>query len=91
MGDGTVDPAPLAAAGYTLERVDAAAYAARFGLEAAPILVVLDAGGALAYAGGYYDVPAAVRALDVSLLDAVRGGERPAALPVFGCAIDAGG
>jgi len=59
----------------------------RFGLEAAPILLIFDRDGKLRYAGGYYDRPAAVDPLDVTIYKALSAGAPVEGLPVFGCAI----
>jgi hypothetical protein len=79
--------AALSAAGFPLVTLHADDLAERLDLRAAPVLLAVH-DGALAYAGGYFGTPAAVRPLDVGLLDAVARGERPDPLPVFGCAMD---
>lgn len=57
-------------------------------LDAAPVLVIVDEAGRLAYLGGYFPTPAAVRPQDARFLEEVRRGGKPAELPVFGCAVD---
>ena len=59
----------------------------RMGLEAAPVLAVLDAGGTLRYLGGYFDHPAAVTPLDRVVRNRLSEGLRPAPLPIYGCAV----
>jgi hypothetical protein len=73
--------------GFALRSTTRAGLQAEFGLEAAPILIVADRAGGLAYVGGYYRYPAAVAPLDESVLSAVGRGERPDGLPIFGCAV----
>jgi hypothetical protein len=60
----------------------------RFGLEAAPVLVAFDREGALRYAGGYFDRPAAVTALDERIHGELAQGHVPTPLPIFGCAVN---
>ncbi len=59
----------------------------RFGIEAAPVLLVFDASGRLRYAGGYYDRPAAITPLDERIHKQLDNGDHVAPLPVFGCAV----
>lgn len=80
--------ARLAARGFRVEPLPRSELEERFALRAAPILVVLEPEGELAYVGGYYRYPAAVHALDEQILARIDGGERPEGLPIFGCAVD---
>jgi hypothetical protein len=77
------------AAGFRFVDVTAADLGTRFGLEVAPVLFAFDARGRLEYAGGYFDRPAAVTALDERIVADVRRGAEPQALPVYGCAVSA--
>ncbi len=79
---------PLGAAGYELRTPTAEELSAELDLKAAPLLFALR-DGHLAYAGGYFALPAAVRPLDQQLLAALDDGEAADPLPVFGCAMDA--
>ncbi|MEM6930372.1 MAG: hypothetical protein AAF602_25770, partial [Myxococcota bacterium] len=58
-------------------------------IDGAPVLVVRDADGAIAYAGGYFDLPAAIHARDERIVAAVDAGRPPASLPLYGCAVSA--
>lgn len=85
------DPAKEArarAAGFRYAAVSAAQLAARFGLEAAPVLFAFDA-ARLRYAGGYFDHPSAIRPLDEAIHARLGAGESPEGLPVYGCAVSA--
>jgi hypothetical protein len=74
-------------AGFSFTRVSAEQLAPRFGLEAAPVLVVFDAAGRLRYAGGYYAHPAAITPLDEKIYAQLAAGANVEPLPVFGCAV----
>lgn len=56
------------------------------GVEALPLLVAWR-DGEPAYVGGYFDHPSAIHSRDEDLLDAVRAGDDPTPLPLYGCAI----
>lgn len=75
-------------AGYTVQTTDPEGLARRWGLRAAPVLLVGD--GGLLHAGGYFRRPAALVPRAVEILAAIDAGERPQGLPVFGCAVEAG-
>lgn len=75
------------AAGFPVDAISREELGLRLGLEAAPVLLVATP-SELLYAGGYFDLPAAVHARDERILDALDTGARPDALPVFGCAVD---
>lgn len=90
-----VGPAPpggfaLAERGYDIGGIERADLRGRLAIEGAPVLVVQDAEGQVAYAGGYFDSPAAVHARDERILAAVDRGEPPSGLPLFGCAVAPG-
>jgi hypothetical protein len=74
-------------AGFTFTPVSAQELTFRFGLEAAPILIVFDAAGRLTYAGGYYAHPATITPLDEKIYAQVSAGAKVEPLPVFGCAV----
>lgn len=80
--------ARLAGRGYALDVIDPVTLRRDFAIEGAPVLLVRRDDGTLGYAGGYFDVPAAVHARDERILDAVAAGQRPPSLPLFGCAVD---
>lgn len=77
------------AAGFRFLDIAAPDLGKRFGLEVAPVLFAFDAGGRMEYAGGYFDRPAAVTALDERVVADLRRGSEPKALPVYGCAVSA--
>lgn len=77
----------IRAAGYRLAVTDRAGLLAGYGLESAPILVVVEPPDRLRYIGGYYRFPAAVRPLDEQVLASLDAGTAHAPLPIFGCAV----
>jgi hypothetical protein len=74
-------------AGFAFKATPAPELVSRFGLEAAPILIVFDAAGRLRYAGGYYAHPATITPLDERIYGQLAAGAKVAPLPVFGCAV----
>ena len=74
-------------AGFTFTTVSAQELAVRFGLEAAPVLIVFDSAGRLRYAGGYYAHPATITPLDERIYAQLAAGANVKPLPVFGCAV----
>jgi hypothetical protein len=74
-------------AGFTFTTVSAQELARRFGLEAAPVLIVFDSAGRLRYAGGYYAHPATITPLDERIYAQLATGANVEPLPVFGCAV----
>jgi hypothetical protein len=71
---------------FDLRRVGSADLA-RMGIEATPMLLAVDPGGVVRYAGGYTDRKQGPVIEDARILDAARRPERVASLPVFGCAV----
>ncbi len=76
----------MRAAGYSFQTLSRDHLVQKYGLEAAPILSILDA-GELRYVGGYYRLPAAIHPLDQALVTALDHSEKLEPLPVFGCAV----
>lgn len=76
----------LSTSGFKVIRLLPGELETKLGLEAAPVLLALR-GGTLAYAGGYFRYPAAVRPLDVSIVQRIDQGEAVKGLPIFGCAV----
>lgn len=74
-------------AGFSFTTVSAEELAHRFGLEAAPVLIVFDSAGRLRYAGGYYAHPATITPLDQRIYAKLTTGAKVEPLPVFGCAV----
>jgi hypothetical protein len=60
---------------------------ARLGIDAAPLLVVLDPLGGLRYVGGYSERKQGPVLDDLAILDRVQRSEALASLPVFGCPV----
>lgn len=74
------------AAGYVVESIHPEDLARRWGLRAAPVLLV--GGRGVLYAGGYFRRPAALVPRTEEILTAIDAGEPPPGLPVFGCAVE---
>jgi hypothetical protein len=79
--------AAIIARGFDLDIVTADELAARYHVEAAPLLVVIDPGDALRYVGGYTPRKQAADVRDVAVVEALRRGQPVEALPTFGCAV----
>ncbi len=60
-----------------------------FAIQSAPLLVLAAPDGELRYVGGYTDRKRGPDIKDLDLIAAVRSGELPLALPVYGCAVNA--
>jgi hypothetical protein len=87
VGEAGAKQAMAERAGYAFHSISARQLLDRFGLEAAPVLLALDATGRLRYAGGYYDHPAAILPHDEKILAQLAQGASPQPLPVYGCAV----
>jgi hypothetical protein len=90
----TDDPAgsraPIAAIrerGFDLDVVTPDDLVARYHVEAAPLLVIVDPGDAVRYVGGYTPRKQAADIRDVAVIAAVHRGEAVEPLPAFGCAV----
>jgi len=70
-----------------LELVSEDQLAQRFGVEAAPLLVITDPSGATRYCGGYTDRKRGLAYQDLATLARLRAGEHAPPLPVYGCGI----
>lgn len=79
--------AELEGARFALVRVGAKELVPRFGVEAAPLLVILDPDDVERYRGGYTDRKQAYPVRDEELLRDAMSGAAPVALPLFGCAL----
>jgi len=77
-------------AGFRFTTVAAADLEKVFTLQSAPVLLAFDRAGTLQYAGGYFDQPAAVRALDLKVYAELSRNAKPHPLPIFGCAVSPG-
>jgi hypothetical protein len=87
VGDDVAKQARAKAAGYHFSTVTPTQLKQRYDLEAAPVLFAFTREGRLVYAGGYFDKPAAVWALDERIIAEVRRGAQADPLPVYGCAV----
>lgn len=58
-----------------------------FGIEAAPILAVINGNGELKYLGGYFKTSAAKYPKDIEIISHINKGSEVEALPLYGCAI----
>lgn len=88
--DGTpAAAARLRAAGYDAETTTRDRLVARFGFEAAPVMVVADPDDRVRYLGGYSERKQAPVLHDVEILRRARAGAVVRALPLFGCAVSA--
>ncbi len=86
----TPDPARIAAihaAGFDLDAVTPEQLGARYHLEAAPLLVVVDPSDRVHYVGGYTPRKQADDVRDVAIIDVIRRGGHVTPLPTFGCAV----
>lgn len=79
----------LAGHGLELDAVSPDELIARYRIEAAPLMVVLDPSNTVRYVGGYTPRKQAADIRDVAIVEAVRRGDRVEALPAFGCAVGA--
>jgi hypothetical protein len=76
----------LTARGFGFETLTAEQLHDRYGVDGAPLLLVIDPQGRVAYSGGY-STRAGGEPRDSEILAALQGGGRPEALPLFGCAV----
>jgi hypothetical protein len=87
VGAGEGWAARARAGGYAILTQSAQQLAERFGIEAAPLLVVVDPGRRVRYAGGYTERPQGLDYRDLSILQSLRSRGGAAELPAFGCAV----
>jgi hypothetical protein len=74
------------ALGYSFESISSAALEEKYGIQGAPLLVVVRPDGRVIYSGGYSPRQQGTIE-DVAILDEAVGGGHPAARPLFGCAV----
>ena len=72
--------------GFVVTAVDAHTLSTAYGLEAAPLLLVVDPEGKIRYSGGYTARKQGPEPRDLQIIDSVRGGAQDPPLPVYGCA-----
>ncbi|MEO0649098.1 MAG: hypothetical protein AAFZ65_00290 [Planctomycetota bacterium] len=87
VGDAVDDAERTRAAGLPFEVVDAEQLERRFGIVAAPLLLIFDPARQLVYSGGHTDRKRGFALRSESLLEQLKAGEAPADLPAFGCAV----
>lgn len=75
--------------GFETHQSSALQLKTQWGVEAAPVLLLLDQSGALAYAGGYFETPATVSPQEVRLMRQLLEGTELSPLPIYGCAVSA--
>lgn len=73
--------------GYETERVSPVELRSRYGVESAPLLVVVDARGTILHSGGYTSRKRGVNVQDESIIRSVIQGDSEDQLPVLGCAV----
>jgi thioredoxin-related protein len=79
--------AAIGAHGFELDVVTPDQLVARYHVEAAPLLVIVDPRDTVRYVGGYTPRKQADDVRDLALIAAVRHGEPVEPLPTFGCAV----
>lgn len=73
--------------GFEIETVTPAELKNRYGIEAAPLLVVANGSKKIVYSGGYTARKQGPNIQDTTILTALANGNSPKNLPVFGCAV----
>lgn len=79
--------AAIRARGFELDVVTPDELVARYHVEAAPLLVVVDPHDDVRYVGGYTPRKQAADMRDVAVIAAIRRGDPVEPLPAFGCAV----
>lgn len=79
--------AAIRAHGFDLDVVTPDELVAQYGIEVAPLLVIVDPHDTVRYVGGYTPRKQAADIRDVAVITAVRRGTAVEPLPTFGCAI----
>lgn len=74
-------------AGFQLDNIEPPELKGKYGLEAAPILIIADAAGDVAYIGGYTQHKQGLDIRDSALIDQVLAGKSTLELPLLGCAV----
>jgi len=77
----------LRAHGLSVELTDAKDLSDRYGIVAAPVLVVADPGGTVRYVGGYTEQKRGPAIRDTAIVASLERGEQVDALPILGCAV----
>ncbi|HTU63383.1 MAG TPA: hypothetical protein VMF89_33205 [Polyangiales bacterium] len=79
--------ARITRAGYRLDNIEPIALKQRYGIEAAPLLIIADAQGQIAYMGGYTTQKQGLDIRDTVLIDELLAGKHTVELPLLGCAV----
>ncbi|MEM8710164.1 MAG: hypothetical protein AAGG01_04375 [Planctomycetota bacterium] len=74
-------------AGLRTQSVSQDELAQQFGIQAAPLFVVLDPTGDVRFCGGYTERKRGLAYLDLDVLTTLQSGRRPSPIPVFGCGV----
>lgn len=74
-------------AGFAVEVIVPEQLLVRYGVSAAPLLVVADPEDRVRYVGGYTERKQGPSIRDLAVFAALRGGQQSAELPTFGCAV----
>lgn len=77
----------LTRAGFKLSNVTPIELKRKYALEAAPLLIITNAQGAIAYMGGYTTQKQGLDVRDVALIDDSLRGKGTYELPLLGCAV----
>jgi hypothetical protein len=79
--------ARITGAGYHLDNIEPAELERKYGLQAAPLLIIAEPGGEITYLGGYSEQKQGVDIRDTALIDQHIAGQRARELPLLGCAV----
>lgn len=74
-------------AGYRIDNIEPSELKRKYGLEAAPMLIIADARGDIAYMGGYTLHKQGLDIRDTALIDELIAGKSTVELPLLGCAV----
>jgi hypothetical protein len=73
--------------GYSVDHVSPEQLKAQYGIEAAPLLAVVDPQRRVRYAGGYTARKQVLDIHDLAIITDLMNGQRVSTLPVYGCAV----
>lgn len=75
------------ARGYLVQAITPEELRSSHGIEASPLLLIVDAEGIVLFSGGYTSRKRGLSYQDEATIQAVLNGETPDPIPVFGCAV----
>jgi hypothetical protein len=87
IGDSTELAAKAEAHGYSVDCVDPEELLAKYGVEAAPLLMIVDRDDRERYIGGYTSRKQLLDIQDREILASLMSGQEVEPLPLFGCAV----